>query len=318
MDERTQRKYLRRRLGRPSWALLIYYGIMNLAVMLVIFADVIFRILRSGLDGVFQSDLMKALTGNAWGYFLAVGIGLIIMLLWKGKRFCFGEIWSRGRPMTVRDLLGLLCVFISGQLLFQMAAMSLEAILNLFGLSVLEAINNASAGADTLSMYLYVGILAPVAEELLFRGLILRTMLPFGKRFSIFTSAFLFGIYHGNLVQSPFAFAVGLVLGYTAVEYSVAWAMVLHMFNNLILSDMQNRLTSGLPETTATLINWGIILVMAAVGLIVLVRKRHQIREYLRRNPLDRQCLHCFFSAPGTIVIMILMGISMLMSVTML
>ena len=318
MDERTQRKYLRSRLGRPGWALLIYYGIMNLAVILVIFVDAIFRILRSGLDGVFQSDLMKALTGNAWGYFLAVGIGLIIMLLWKGKRFCFGEIWSRGRPMTVRDLLRLLCVFISGQLLFQIAAMSLEMILNLFGLSALEAINNASAGADTLSMYLYVGILAPIVEELLFRGLILRTMLPYGKRFAILTSAFLFGIYHGNLVQSPFAFVVGLVLGYTAVEYSIAWAMVLHMFNNLILSDLQTRLTSGLPEMTASLINWGIILVFAVIGLTILILKRNQVRDYHRRNPISRQCLRCFFATPGTIVIMILMGLSMLLTITML
>lgn len=318
MDERIQRKYLRRKLGQPGWALLIYYGIMNLAVTAVFIMDAIIRISQKGISDSVLSDIMEALSGNAWGYFLAAGIGLIIMLMWKGKGFCFGEIWRRGRPMKLRDLLGLLCVFISGQFLFQIVALILETILNQFGLSALEAIENASMSSDTLSMYLYVGILAPIVEELLFRGLILRTMLPYGKRFAILTSAFLFAIYHGNLVQSPFAFVVGLVLGYTAVEYSIAWAMVLHMFNNLILSDLQTRLTSGLPEMTASLINWGIILVFAVIGLAILILKRNQIRDYHRRNPISRQCLRCFFATPGTIVIMILMGLSMLLTITML
>ena len=41
-------------------------------------------------------------------------------------------------------------------------------------------------------------ILAPVAEELMFRGWILRSLRPYGKRFAVLGSAVLFGIFHGN------------------------------------------------------------------------------------------------------------------------
>ena len=130
--------------------------------------------------------------------------------------------------MTPKNFLTILCVFAGGQMVFQLVTGILESLFNVFGLSILESLNTVST--DTPSMYLYAGILAPITEELLFRGLILRTMEPFGKKFAIFTSAFLFGMFHGNLPQAPFAFAVGLVLGYTAMEYSIGWSMALHMF----------------------------------------------------------------------------------------
>ncbi len=191
--------------------------------------------------GRFEDQLVQNIMGNGWGYFAAAGIGFVILLCWKGKKFTFHEIWVKGRAMKASDLIPVTCVFMCGQLLFQLIGSLMELIFNQFGLSIMSAMESASmAGIDTFSMFLYAGLLAPVAEEILFRGLILRSLMPYGKKFAILTSALLFGVFHGNLVQSPFAFGVGLVLGYVAVEHSITWAMVLHMFNNLIISDMTN------------------------------------------------------------------------------
>ena len=321
MNEKLQRKYLRSKFSQTGWTLLIYYGIMNLTVTMVIVMDMIYRMMVDSagygdyFDGM-DNAMLESVMSNAWGYFLAAVIGLLIMLLWKGRKFCFQEIWTRGRPMGTGDFFGLLCVFVCGQLVFQLAAVVLEMLLNLFGLSAMEAIESAAMDADSFSMYLYAGLLAPIVEELLFRGLILRTLMPYGKKFAILTSAVLFGIYHGNLVQSPFAFAVGLVLGYTAVEYSIGWAMVLHMFNNLILSDMITRLTSGLSETAASLISWGIILVLSAGGIVVAIVKRKKIAAYLRQNSMNRMYLKSFFSSPGIIAITVVMALNMLLTIT--
>ena len=165
-------------------------------------------------------------------------------------------------------------------------------------------------------MFLYMCIFAPIAEEILFRGLILRTLQPYGRKFAVFTSAFLFGIFHGNLVQSPFAFVVGLVLGYTAMEYSILWAMVLHMFNNLFLSDVLSRLVSGLPENVAMIVSSAVIVALSVAGIIVAIVNHKKIAAYLDREKMNRTYLKCFFSGAGIIVFMILMLANMVLGIT--
>lgn len=59
------------------------------------------------------------------------------------------------------------------------------------------------------------GILIPIVEELIFRGMVfasIREKLPFLP--SAVLSAFLFGIYHGNLPQGVYAFLIGLAVAW--------------------------------------------------------------------------------------------------------
>lgn len=56
-------------------------------------------------------------------------------------------------------------------------------------------------------------------------------------------SAILFGIYHGNIVQTPFAFILGLLLGYITVSYGLKYAIAVHIFNNMVLADFQTVFT---------------------------------------------------------------------------
>lgn len=92
---------------------------------------------------------------------------------------------------------------------------------NLLILSNLRAYSSAyrqvSEGLYTGSLGLQligVGIIVPIAEELMFRGLIFRRMLYMTRRKNaMLYSAIVFGIYHGNLVQGIY----GFVLGYLCV-----------------------------------------------------------------------------------------------------
>lgn len=77
-------------------------------------------------------------------------------------------------------------------------------------------------------------VLAPLAEEFIFRGVVMRkakTVMAFWIANCL--QAVLFGIYHLNLLQGIYAFALGLVLGYTAEHFNSIWAAVLlHAFIN--------------------------------------------------------------------------------------
>lgn len=310
------KKQLRRKLGATGWTLLVYYAIVNVAVYFWILIEALASSLKfmiSGdLYGLEQAFLNASESG--WGYFLAAGIGLLILLVWKKPRFLKKEVFAKGRPMTLRGFIGILCVFLGGQFLSQVMLVALEWVLNLFGLSVMEGASALSVDTDNFSMFLYAGILAPITEELLFRGLIQRSLLPYGKRFAIFCSAFTFGLFHGNLIQTPFAFLVGLVLGYVASEYSVLWAMLLHMVNNLVVADMLDRLTSGLPAEISAMIIWMVLLFFAVAALIILVRRRHAIGSWLAQDKMNRTYLVCFFSSFGMIAFMAVMGLTMVIS----
>ena len=115
--------------------------------------------------------------------------------------------------MTAGTFFALLAVFLSAQFFAQLFSIGLEWLLNLMGLSAMAALEAASITSTGVSMFLYVTILGPISEELLFRGVLLRLLKPWGKQTAIVVSALMFGIFHGNIIQIPFAFA-SLVLVY--------------------------------------------------------------------------------------------------------
>lgn len=82
---------------------------------------------------------------------------------------------------------------------------------------------------------LTTGILIPIIEEILFRGLVfglIRKRLSFVWAMSI--SSVLFGVYHGNLVQFVYATICGILLTYFYEKFgSVAAPILAHMMMNL-------------------------------------------------------------------------------------
>ncbi len=90
--------------------------------------------------------------------------------------------------------------------------------------------------------YFVIGIMAPVSEEIIFRGAILRTLLnsegqqPLNLKrawMAIALSALFFALAHVNPVQMPHAFLLGLLLGWLYWRSgSVLPSIVFHVVNN--------------------------------------------------------------------------------------
>lgn len=317
---KAAKKDLRRRFSISSWALLIYYAIMNVAVVGFMVVEMVFKLMTgmiSGDFGAIESAVMES-AESAWGYFIAAAVGFVILLLWKKPRFLKEEIFAKGAPMTAGSFFTILCIFLSGQMIFQLISTLLELLLNSFGFTLAEGLESLQSDPDNFSMFLYAGILAPITEEILFRGLIQRSLMPFGKKFAIFVSSFTFGLFHGNLLQTPYAFAVGLVLGYVAAEHNILWAMVLHMINNLVLGDMLYRLLGILPDDTVNLIVWGIILAFAVAAVILAVLKRREIAAWLHADRMEGLYVKCYFSCAGTILLLLILGLNTIVTTFML
>ena len=319
MDEKQQLKLIRSRMNSVGLTMLAYYGIMNVAVTMVMLLDMAiycFTHARTWSMDEMLGRIPQFATSNGWGYILAIVVGGIIVLLWKKPNFWKYAICAKEKPMTAGSFFQLLCVFVSAQAILQLFATVLEWLLNLLGLSILESMEAASISSDSFSMFLYITILAPVTEELLFRGLILRTLQPYGKRFAIFASAVVFGLLHGNVIQIPFAFLTGLVLGYVTMEYSLVWAIALHMFNNLVLSDLMGRLTDLLPEGVGDLIFLAVITLAAIAAAVILLVRRKDLKAYFRENPKDKLTVKGFLTAPCVVIFGVMMLLSSLLLIT--
>lgn len=86
-----------------------------------------------------------------------------------------------------------------------------------------------------LTQVVCIGLLAPAAEELIFRGQVyslLRAKMPW--RAAMILSALLFALYHGNVVQGIYAFALGLFMAWLYEKSgSLAASWLFHAGANL-------------------------------------------------------------------------------------
>lgn len=312
MNDKQINKWLRRQFGTIGWVMIAYYMLMNILVALSMSLDVVKQTLWASLNGDFSGSLdMGAILGNAWGYLITVLTGLAILHGWKGPDF-WREISVREKPIRPGVVFCLLSLLMGAQMVNSLWVSLLELVLNQFGLSIMPLLENVSGDTDTLSMFLYASILAPISEEILFRGYVLRALRPYGRRFAILGSALLFGLFHGNLLQTPYALLAGLVLGYTAVEYSLGWAVFLHVFNNLVLADLLTRLTAGWSDMAYSVLNLVLFGGFFLVSLGILVKKRREISTYRNGEWMDRRCLKCFFTSSGVLIFTAMMAGSMI------
>ena len=80
-----------------------------------------------------------------------------------------------------------------------------------------------------------VVIMPAVVEEFCFRGVVMQHLRRFGNGFAAVAAALCFGLLHCNLVQMPFAFTVGLALGFFVLRTGSLWpAILIHALNNTV------------------------------------------------------------------------------------
>lgn len=143
--------------------------------------------------------------------------------------------------------------------------------------SYVELIEQAGVGEVTVTGILYGVILGPIAEELVFRGLTLYFTEKFTKRFWLanLLQAALFGIFHMNLIQGIYAFALGLIMGWIYKSFHSLYAsMLFHVvFNGLAFGPLE-AMDGLLPKNIGFQIVWGILMCGLAVFLGFMLHKK--------------------------------------------
>ena len=142
----------------------------------------------------------------------------------------------------------------------------------------LGSINEMFNSSGIIPAVLTAVILAPVLEEIIFRGLIFNKLnSKLSTTAAIIISALIFGIYHMNIVQGLNAFVLGIVFAYIySKTYNLWICIIAHFVNNLLSLILQriSYITYGdyVSNTTiSTVLQIGIVIV---TGFLILKNKK--------------------------------------------
>lgn len=96
-------------------------------------------------------------------------------------------------------------------------------------------VSSATSGSPVWLNLIFLAILAPILEELVFRKLLCDRLLPLGEGYAVVISGIAFGLFHGNFFQFFYACALGILFGYVYVKSGkIIWSILYHVTINLL------------------------------------------------------------------------------------
>lgn len=182
---------------------------------------------------------------------------------------------------------------------------------------------------NTTSLWLNIvatAVLPALAEELVFRGYMQGALKPYGERMAVVLTAFIFGLFHGNILQFPFAFMLGLVMGWMTVQTGSIWPAVITHFGNNLMSVLLEYFGKVYPNWN-TVLGDVVFFIIAAAGvcvvaaLLVLDRRGSGRTDVFR--PLQngvttlsvRRRVWTVLTAPAMLIAMIVMVLQLVSSI---
>lgn len=187
------------------------------------------------LTSVYQDTALAQLGNVAYAI-----IAIIVFGTWYSKQF-LQPFRNRERAypagFSFHTIVALICLAVGLQYVTNL----LVTAIGIFYPNLLDQYNSMVSkagygGSMSMALLLYTVLLAPVAEELIFRGLIFRFSryaLPFWL--ANIWQALLFGVMHMNLIQGIYAFFIGLFFGWICHRgRGIKYSIVLHIFFNIL------------------------------------------------------------------------------------
>lgn len=228
---------------------------------------VVEELLQQEKMGVPLSDYLNAVVSLA----MQIGGGMLCWMIWKdqirwtGKKG-YAEVQNDGTP-NLPD--GLKKAAFLAMAVFGCLGMNL--LMNGFQLTMLsqtfmEAAEQQASVPTELGILMYA-LVAPMAEEILFRGIAynrIRKVCDASK--AIPFAAVFFAVYHGNIIQGVYAGILGALLCFIYEKTDSLWTAILfHGVGNLAVYLIID--VFGIMNTLGNL--WSIILGIGLVGLAV-------------------------------------------------
>lgn len=232
-------------------------------VMMTIFSSIYFTFkLRNSQDTVNQKDLVKLITENNLiiiliGWIVTLLIIYIVMLLSKQNMIKMIKLDNKISLLHI----GICIISAMGLNMAINGLISMSQITNLF--PEYEEVISGIINHDFYLTLLCVGILIPISEEILYRGILLNKLRNgFTISIAIIIQGILFGISHMNFIQGIYAFIIGAFFGYIVI-----WTGSL--LSSIIMHIVVNSMSVIISNTNQLNMGYNNMLILTLVGIII-------------------------------------------------
>ena len=223
---------------------------------------------------------------SIWGVGLFIAAGLSLLIWAFSKKFPIKRIYEHVAPrkMTIQSFV-MVCASLFGvRFISKLILGGIEKLLLEMGIPVTLVTNTSEQLTSSIIFVLYLGVMAPVVEEFIFRGFIGYRLERYGKVFTILFTSLIFSLFHANITQSVFTFMAGIVFAYVALEYGFQWAVAFHMMNNFLFAVVVDIYLAQMVNFG----NFSLVQLLDLIGFVVLVLvvilKWKDIKEYISVN----------------------------------
>lgn len=258
--------------GKTNLPILLYFGISALIAFVTVVAALMPQFFRP------LARLVSALSDEVFTY----GLNILMYLPTIGIPFWIGyKLLEKQQPHTnliplkkpdmrmsllavpVILAVGLIGMYASSILLYWLSRLGFSA-------SSLPSSSPATLPGQVL-LIIGTAVLPGLLEEFAFRGVVMQSLRRYGDAFALLMSSLMFGLMHGNFVQTPFAFVIALAIGYFVLRTGSLWVgIIAHFINNLascIFLILESYLQVDLIDRISTIYT----LAVFALGLLCLL-----------------------------------------------
>lgn len=146
------------------------------------------------------------------------------------------------------------------------------------GSDVVNPIVDVVGSSTWIWSLIFVGILSPIVEEMMFRGLMLNKIRAYGDKVAIITTALLFGLFHANFSQFFYAVALGIIFAYITLKTgTIKYSIALHIVVNIIGSVIMPAIVGDGSNLTLVGIASIILIVVSVIGVVLLFKNKKNI-----------------------------------------
>lgn len=285
MDSETKKSVAAKIFGGVVVAFLMmvaYFAVQAVAAVAAILVKT-FKIMSTmdmaNFDPIaFQNDIMLKIQEPSFMTNLttiATLLSAFVALVWYyflhgRKKSEEDKVFFKTKVLNVKNFFNITVATI---VTFYMA-LAISELINIISPATIEKYNKMmemALGGDMTIAMIAIVFLAPIGEECLFRGLIMKRLNKyFGITAVIIIQAVLFGIFHANIVQGLYVLPIGLLFGYVAYKTkSVLPTIYMHFINNTL-----SGVTSVIPVAVQIIVL--VLLVAYLVWIYVNSKKNTQ------------------------------------------
>lgn len=263
---------------------------------LILFSSLYLRYKIVNMTETDDLDTVTSLAATS-GIPYLLGLGVFLFILYRRNTFSFTTIFKVNKKINLKSFLSLLILSLLAQILTSYIVVYLEQLANIFDYTFFTQLENNSAIQLTFSLFIYTTFFGPFVEEIIFRGILLRNLEKYGKVFAIIITSLLFGVLHGDIFQGLSAVMAGIILAYISIEYSIVWAIVLHIINNLIFGYALDFVLSNYSLSFQNSFFFRMLLILLISSFFIIFKSYGYTKNYINTNRSDRKLYESAFSS---------------------